>query len=228
MKKNTFQLLFLLFVCLHICSIYWGYTILMCLSKPLIVCSLLCFFLSNKIDLFAKITPLIIAAISCSIIGDVLLLFESINPIYFIIGLLSFLLAHIFYSITFYCFLQKQQVKIKWIYLPFVACYYFFLLLLLYPTLGNLKLPVMVYGAVISTMVFIALQLLYASHVSFLIIIGATFFVLSDTLLAINKFYMPYYQAPIFIMITYSFAQYCIVKGMINSAYKIQEQSTSI
>lgn len=228
MKKNIFQLLFLIITGIHIGSIFFGNTLFSSLSKPLIVSSLLCFFLSCKPLLYANVGHLIIAALSCSVIGDVLLLFENKNPNYFIFGLLSFLMAHIFYSISFFKILKKAQAKIRWSLLPIVACYYCFLLYLLYPTLGSLRLPVIIYGGVISSMFFIALQLAYIRHVSILITIGATFFVLSDTLLAINKFYMPFYQASVLIMITYCLAQYCIVKGIINSAFNIQQQTTSI
>lgn len=228
MKKLPFQLLFFIVVAINISSIFFNCTILIIVSKPLIVGSLLCFYLISSMQNIGAVKPLVITAIGCSIIGDVLLLFEKNSPLFFIFGLVSFLLAHIFYSITFYYFLQKQHIKISWKLLPFVACYYFLLLYVLFPTLGNMKLPVVVYGAVISTMFFIALHIFFTKQNAYLIIIGAAFFVLSDTLLAINKFYTTYYQASIFIMITYSFAQYCIVKGIVKITLNIPQQTISI
>jgi uncharacterized membrane protein YhhN len=44
---------------------------------------------------------------------------------------------------------------------------------------------------------------------------GASFFVISDSLLAINKFYQPFAHAGILIMLTYCTAQYFIVQGFI-------------
>ena len=44
---------------------------------------------------------------------------------------------------------------------------------------------------------------------------GALLFVLSDSILAINKFYMPFDLAGTFIMLTYGFAQYLIVQGAV-------------
>jgi len=44
---------------------------------------------------------------------------------------------------------------------------------------------------------------------------GATSFVVSDSLLAVNKFYQPFAYAGVFIMLTYCAAQYLIVRGYI-------------
>jgi len=46
-------------------------------------------------------------------------------------------------------------------------------------------------------------------------LIGAAAFVISDSLLAIDKFYQPFAYAGVFIMFTYCAAQYFIVQGFI-------------
>jgi uncharacterized membrane protein YhhN len=43
--------------------------------------------------------------------------------------------------------------------------------------------------------------------------IGALLFVISDSILAINKFYQSFEMANILIMLSYGFAQFYIVKG---------------
>jgi uncharacterized membrane protein YhhN len=50
---------------------------------------------------------------------------------------------------------------------------------------------------------------------SIFIIAGALLFITSDSLLAINKFYSSFTNAGLYIMLTYAFAQYYIVKGII-------------
>ena len=45
--------------------------------------------------------------------------------------------------------------------------------------------------------------------------IGAILFIISDSVLAINKFYQPFKGAGIIIMLTYAFAQMLIVLGVI-------------
>jgi len=44
---------------------------------------------------------------------------------------------------------------------------------------------------------------------------GAGLFVISDSVLAINKFYQPFEAAGILIMLTYGLAQFFIIKGAI-------------
>ncbi len=48
-----------------------------------------------------------------------------------------------------------------------------------------------------------------------LMMIGAVFFLLSDSLLAINKFYRPFELAGILVMLTYGLAQLFITEGAI-------------
>jgi uncharacterized membrane protein YhhN len=43
--------------------------------------------------------------------------------------------------------------------------------------------------------------------------VGALLFVISDSVLAINKFYLPFDGAGVIIMLTYGLAQLFIVKG---------------
>jgi uncharacterized membrane protein YhhN len=47
-----------------------------------------------------------------------------------------------------------------------------------------------------------------------LVAIGAILFVISDSLLALNKFYVPFYFADISIIFTYGLAQLFIVLGL--------------
>jgi uncharacterized membrane protein YhhN len=51
-------------------------------------------------------------------------------------------------------------------------------------------------------------------------IAGALLFVISDSLLAINKFYKPLPFAALFIMLTYCAAQYFIVRAFIHRREK--------
>ena len=47
------------------------------------------------------------------------------------------------------------------------------------------------------------------------VLIGAVFFVTSDSILAINKFYCPVPNPLLWIMSTYLIAQFCLVKGIL-------------
>ena len=77
--------------------------------------------------------------------------------------------------------------------------------------------PVIIYILVILTMA-ISASLRKGSVSTFsynLILLGALLFVISDSFLAINKFYIKVPSEHIIIMSTYAFAQYCIVMGIL-------------
>ena len=91
------------------------------------------------------------------------------------------------------------------------------LVVILYPRLGELKIPVMIYALVLTLMVVQSVfRLGRTSAKSFwLVFFGAAFFMVSDSLLAINKFYQPISFAGVWVMITYITAVYLIVDGVI-------------
>jgi uncharacterized membrane protein YhhN len=81
-----------------------------------------------------------------------------------------------------------------------------------------MKIPVVVYGFVISLMLFFALHMLFISKRSAgrSMALGAILFVISDSLLAFNKFYQQFAYAGVLIILSYGLAQYYIVKGAVN------------
>jgi uncharacterized membrane protein YhhN len=83
--------------------------------------------------------------------------------------------------------------------------------------LGALKIPVIVYAVVLMVMVAAAIRRFHnTSNQSFvMVVVGAILFMVSDSLLAINKFLEPVSNASILIMLTYITAQLLIVEGLI-------------
>ena len=49
----------------------------------------------------------------------------------------------------------------------------------------------------------------------YIVLLGAVFFVTSDSILAINKFHSPITLATFWIMLTYLIAQFCITYGIL-------------
>ncbi len=188
--------------------------------KPLLIPCLIYLFINETLHTKANSSRLLITGLLFCWLGDVLLMFENSYPVFFILGLASFLCGHLFY-IFYFSRLSAQPKKIRQqnllILLPVVA-YVFILLYKLYPSLGDLKIPVTVYAIVLAAMMNMALW--QSKKIDFktglLFIAGATSFVLSDTLLAINKFYHSFSQSVFFIMFTYCVAQYLIVMGGIS------------
>ncbi|MNR13000.1 YhhN-like protein [compost metagenome] len=91
------------------------------------------------------------------------------------------------------------------------------MLSILLPSLGDLKIPVIVYASVISIMLLFAFNgfLVWKNPGNKYIFVGAIVFVISDSILAINKFYAPVERSSFFIMLTYLVAQYLIVVGIL-------------
>ncbi len=214
-----FALVFWCIVVMNSIGIAANISLLHFITKPLLVPLLI---------LLLVITPtvaprknLIITGLVFSWLGDMFLLFEEKNALFFIFGLVCFLTTHIFYIIYF---LKIQSANISLLkkqplLFLLVIGYGFSLVWLLYPHLGELKIPVMVYAAVICTMLLCSLHIFFKVNrpANVLYLTGAAFFVLSDSLLAINKFYQPFAYAGVWIMLTYCAAQYCIVKGFIKT-----------
>jgi uncharacterized membrane protein YhhN len=140
-------------------------------------------------------------------------------PILFIFGLASFLISHIFYIIAFNQAAHPPLdipliKKHPWvIFLLIVLGSYIFKTL--QPGLGTMVVPVIVYLITILSMFLFALNRWGKVDLSsFLwVVIGAMFFIISDSILAFDKFYEPIKNAHLIIMATYMIAQYSIVRG---------------
>lgn len=174
---------------------------------------------SKEIESWTLFSRLIIAALFFSWLGDIFLLFDKVNGMYFILGLSSFLTAHVLYIIYFlniqsrnHSFLKKRPVM-----LLAILAYTIELLYVLWPSLNGMKLPVTVYAIVISTMLAAAAWQYgkISATAAWLFITGALLFVLSDSALALNKFHRPFSGSGIFVMLSYVTAQTLIVLGSI-------------
>jgi uncharacterized membrane protein YhhN len=185
-------------------------------SKPLIVISLLSYYL---LSVNSRQNTFIAALFFCWL-GDVFLMIEGER--YFMLGLSAFLIGHMLYIASYRALrvkniseglLNTQKVRFS---LPIILAGTG-LVSILYSHLGALKIPVMIYALVLTVMVLQALfRFGFTSSKSFsLVFIGALFFMISDSLLAINKFMNPIPHASAIVMFTYILAQFLIVQGSI-------------
>lgn len=216
--------IFWLAVITDLTAVYFQWNEVRYVSKPAIVLSLLIYFSVSVKNipgtLFFKLALLL------SIAGDVALLFDDGDPLYFMLGLGSFLMAHIAYIIAFIRIgnrhRQMQNDK-AWpapnIWRIATTLYVIVLYLTLKPYLTGLAMPVLVYACVLGLMLMTvagAFPRLY-SRPGIICLAGALFFVISDSLLAINKFYMGFPYAGILIMLTYALAQYLLTTGAVRT-----------
>ncbi|MEY3577391.1 MAG: hypothetical protein RL394_974 [Bacteroidota bacterium] len=226
MKPKTKQFFFL-FAFVSIAEIFListGNQSLRLISKPLIVPTLAATYWVATTSSKAFYKDAILMGLLFSWIGDVLLHFEG----YFIPGLIAFLTAHVFY-IFFFSSTQSSNTsffKLRPVMLIAVIAYLIELMHLLWPHLGGMKIPVLIYGITISTMLSAAFWQYQKldNKTSLYLIIGAAFFVASDSILALNKFKKQFDWAGIYIMSTYILAQLFIVLGAIRYRNNPQEQ----
>jgi uncharacterized membrane protein YhhN len=122
---------------------------------------------------------------------------------------------------------NEPYLKSRPVMLIVIVAYVIELMYVLWPYLGEMKVPVLIYGSVIGVMLAFALWQIgkLDKKAACLFVAGASFFVLSDSLLAINKFRSSFSYAGIAIMLTYCLAQYLLARG---SARHLQTSSTPV
>ena len=215
MISRVIFILFISIVAGDLAAIYFQNESLRFIFKPLIIPALAVYFLL-KARKERRSRLLILAALFFSWAGDILLMFESRGEIYFLLGLSAFLVAHVFYIHFFQSVRQLAGIKSNPWLLLLVSVYYTSLILFLSPYLGDKEWPVRIYGVVISLMLLLALHLrqLPDRSAGFLMCMGALLFILSDSILAVNKFYSSFGGAGIIVMATYAAGQLFIVRGV--------------
>jgi uncharacterized membrane protein YhhN len=221
MKKSLFTLLFILSVVGVFLGIFLQVKLLDYFFKPLIMISIGGYFLvkSKKID--KNVVSLAMFAFLFSLFGDSFLMFAN-QSLFFILGLAYFLIAQIFYI-----FLFRQSIKLagKQPFLSrnriFIIAYILYGATIYYLLFNHLdfimKIAVFVYMTAILGMSVMALnRYKTVSFKSFsYVFFGSILFVFSDTLIAMDKFYVAIPNDRIFVMLTYIAAQFLIVKGIL-------------
>lgn len=180
--------------------------------KGCLIPFLIILFVINMRHQLKGINLLVLAGLIFSWAGDVAIDFS------FIPGLACFLAAQVMYLLAFFLTPGKSVIFSKKAYIPLLlllaGCV---LIFFMYDDLGNMKIPVIIYAAVILTMLASAFdRLMKVNRMSYnLVLAGAFLFVISDSCIAINRFTLDFdFSGPV-IMITYLAAQYLIVTGYI-------------
>lgn len=215
MKQRT-RLYFILFWIIAVADLLFTWfqqNELRWLTKPLLMPLLAIAFYLGSAKKSGQLFYFILAALLLSWGGDVLLQMKGL----FIPGLVSFLLAHVFYILYFIKTNHSKKGILQFqplIGLP-VLVYIVIFLYLLYPFLDALKIPVTVYAITIGTMLLMAINTKrkVKDDAAALFFNGALQFVISDSVLAVNLFAYPGRLLSLCVMITYCSAQYLIVKG---------------
>jgi uncharacterized membrane protein YhhN len=187
-------------------------------SKPLLMPLLMAAY-AWETGLKGRSRSIFLSALFFSWVGDVLLMFDGRSSAFFICGLSSFLFAHVLY-IAYFTGIRSESpsyLKSRPVMLLAVVAYVFELMYILWPKLGGMRIPVTVYAIVIGTMLGCALWQYgrLDTRTAWSFISGAMFFVISDTLLAINRFSHPIPAGGFLVMSTYCLAQFLLTRGSV-------------
>ncbi len=149
---------------------------------------------------------LLLAALIFSGLGDVILTLST--PWAFPAGLGSFLIAQLVYAGLFFRSFTWQATRLFFLLVLLIHASYFATLLM--PRAGDLAFAISAYLAAISLMGIASIFYRY----NYLVMLGAAIFIVSDTLIAVNKFLLPFAGADLAIMATYYLAQILIFQGV--------------
>ena len=223
-KHVKFVVFFLVLLTLElICSSFLALNDFRYVTKPLLLTALIVFFRSNATHLNKSTVTLTFLALVFSLLGDVFLLFQERSHLFFILGLLAFLIAHILYVLVF-SKTSSSLLNARYVLIALVA-YALLLFNLLKDNLNEMLIPVIAYMLVILSMATYAyLRKGQVSSQSFVLVFaGALLFLISDSILALNKFYKPMPLANLSIMLTYGLAQLLIVLGILQQGEHLNQ-----
>ncbi|WP_276361236.1 lysoplasmalogenase [Daejeonella sp. H1SJ63] len=221
MSKNhtAFTLIFIVIILLNLIAQSSFFPGMNLYVKPLI-CLSLAIYLYKNVNMRAGFNRFVLAGLVFSLFGDCFLLFAGSDIYFFLYGLISFLLAHIVYSMAFVRDFKNNPDASKYYGHLMLFCMGVFSMsyyTMIRDYLNDFRIPVMAYMFVISVMAILAgYRYRRVNLISFrMIYLGAIFFVISDSALAFNKFVQPFSSAGFIIMSTYMIAQYLITIGTI-------------
>jgi uncharacterized membrane protein YhhN len=170
--------------------------------KPLTIILIIFFAMARRPDTGSFYKFLIIAALLLSLIGDILLMLPKSQ---FIQGLLAFSIAHIIYCLAFMQNVGRFYFLILIPILFYGTSNYF----VLSKNLSKLRIPVFFYVMIITLMGWLAVNryLNFQDSKGLYTLIGGILFLISDSILAINKFKKHFKFAEVIILGSYFSAQ---------------------
>ena len=212
---------------------YWGALLLDCfliysqheeyrvVTKSSLMPLLLLYYLANSSRRHHLPSKLLTGvALLLAWAGDVFLLMKG--EIFFITGLVLFLLMHLLYIIYFWRVHPLFPVRDSlYFFLPIflVSVFDVLVMMKIVPEAGELGIPLIAYMIVISLMFILAFNILSnkkaRSLATTFFLPGAVIFIISDTILGFNMFILKDHLLGIPIMLTYGYAQHLMVQGFI-------------
>ena len=186
------------------------------IGKPLTTLLILWLALSTQPAVDARYRRAVLAGLVLSLIGDVLLMLPGDH---FVPGLVAFLLVHVCYIVAF---AHGSSGKARAVGFLVVAVVAGGNLAGLLPRVDEaLRMPVLAYVAVLATMAAFALARMWTPAVAHALprsarvaAIGAVLFMVSDSLLAWDRFAGGVPARALMVLGTYYAAQWCIARSV--------------
>jgi uncharacterized membrane protein YhhN len=211
--------------CAHLGAKWWQFALLSYATKPLLMALLLAHLRH------AKAVPPIFRVwlswgLAWALLGDVFLMLAEVLPaqhdLFYLSGMGSFLLTHLAYIVAFAGYRRDSEGLLRarpWAGLPVVAAW---LGVGLYVAPGvppHLFGPTAVYATTLAAMALAGLNLARKMNFAawYQMFGGVSLFMLSDSMIAVNKHRLALPQAGFWIMLTYLLGQYLIVEGSLNA-----------
>ncbi len=188
---------------------YLGVAELIYFGKPVATLAVILLAARSTTPVNSRYRALITVGLVCSLAGDVFLMLPSDH---FIAGLASFLVAHLCYIAAF----AGNGGGLRDPKAAAVFIVALVMLTVLWPSLGALRVPVVVYVSVIATMAWqaIARWRRLGSTDAAMAAAGATLFLVSDSALALRKFRGDFPASALVVLGTYWVAQWCIARSV--------------
>lgn len=192
---KRFTLLYYVIMVVFMISVLSEQTVLHYAVKPMFMVILMLFHHQQIRGKYSFFSIMIQAGLFFSWIGDIALMLPDTTGLLFIVGLGSFLIAHLGYSLGFYRTIKESSgpfsyTKASSYAVPFLLITGPFFYYIKDGLPDDLFFPVLAYTCVISVMgMFAAWRLGHVKKNTFQwMLIGAVLFILSDCVLALNLF----------------------------------------
>jgi uncharacterized membrane protein YhhN len=196
---------------LHIRAEYYGPRRQIYIFKPLTTSLILLIVLLASDTPSERYKMAVVAGLAFSLAGDIFLMLPGDR---FRAGLASFLVAHLFYIVAF---TSEAGFNLNvWILSPYLL-FGLLMMFILWPYLGRMKVPATLYMVAIVVMAWQATGRwsTIGGTSATLSLAGALFFVVSDSVLALNRFRKPFPSAQLLILSTYYVAQWFIALSVV-------------